>query len=97
MDDTLQKLQNWYMRHCDGDWEHQQGIIIETLDNPGWKVSIDLDESELLSKGFDSLEVKRSDTDWFHCSVNNRKYYGYGGANNLPEILNTFLDWANGS
>jgi hypothetical protein len=24
---------NWYARQCDGDWAHQDGIEINTLDN----------------------------------------------------------------
>jgi hypothetical protein len=31
-------LEQWYFRQCNGDWEHTHGIIIETLDNPGWAV-----------------------------------------------------------
>lgn len=29
-------LQKWYKSQCDGDWEHEYGIKIETVDNPGW-------------------------------------------------------------
>ncbi|TGN21626.1 immunity 53 family protein [Empedobacter tilapiae] len=35
-------LQNWYESQCDGDWEHYYGIKIETLDNPGWDISVDI-------------------------------------------------------
>jgi hypothetical protein len=28
-------LQQWYADHADGEWEHQNGITIATLDNPG--------------------------------------------------------------
>jgi hypothetical protein len=38
----IQGLQNWYLAKCDGDWEHEFGISIETLDNSGWMVTIDL-------------------------------------------------------
>lgn len=38
----IEWLQNWYKSQCDGDWEHYYGIKIETLDNPGWDVSIDI-------------------------------------------------------
>jgi hypothetical protein len=39
------QLEAWYLRQCDGDWEHSFGISIETMDNPGWSVTIDLDET----------------------------------------------------
>ncbi|MEV8403368.1 Imm53 family immunity protein [Streptomyces niveus] len=43
----LDWLRNWYAQQCDGEWEHERGVRIATLDNPGWTVSIDLEESEL--------------------------------------------------
>ncbi|MET9563851.1 Imm53 family immunity protein [Streptomyces tauricus] len=33
-------MQNWYAQQCDGDWEHEWGVEIAMLDNPGWNVSI---------------------------------------------------------
>ena len=36
----LSYLTAWFARQCDGDWEHDLGIRIETLDNPGWAVDI---------------------------------------------------------
>ncbi|MFK0239099.1 Imm53 family immunity protein, partial [Streptomyces vinaceus] len=29
------------------DWEHEWGVKIATLDNPGWTVEIDLEETDL--------------------------------------------------
>jgi len=43
--DELRELQDWYLSQCDGDWEHQNGINIVSLDNPGWTVDIALAES----------------------------------------------------
>ena len=40
--DSIQWLQSWYQEQCDNDWEHQYGIKIDSLDNPGWVVTIDL-------------------------------------------------------
>ncbi len=40
--DSVQWLQTWYQAQCDNDWEHQYGVKIDSLDNPGWMVSIDL-------------------------------------------------------
>jgi hypothetical protein len=39
---TLARLEACYLRQCNGDWEHLYGITIETLDNAGWSVTIDL-------------------------------------------------------
>jgi Immunity protein 53 len=54
---ALQRLQDWYSAQCDGDWEHQQGVRIESLDNPGWALDIDLADTALADKPF--TEVKR--------------------------------------
>jgi hypothetical protein len=41
MDNSLIKwIQQWYVSQCDGDWEHECGIKITTLDNPGWDIKI---------------------------------------------------------
>lgn len=40
--DTLQELQRWYRSQCNGDWEHSYGVKIDTLDNPGWSVTVEL-------------------------------------------------------
>ena len=42
MTSALRKLQSWYQAQCDEDWEHGEGITIETLDNPGWSLEIAL-------------------------------------------------------
>jgi len=39
---ALSLLEKWYSAQCDGDWEHQYGVSIGTLDNPGWTLEIDL-------------------------------------------------------
>jgi len=43
----IEQIQAWYAAQCNGDWEHQYGISIDTLDNPGWCVTIDLTRTSL--------------------------------------------------
>ena len=50
---ALSQLQRWLARTCDGDWEHQLGLEIRTLDNPGWMV--DLTNTALDSADFDHV------------------------------------------
>jgi hypothetical protein len=56
MSDDLSWLQRWYSAHCDGEWEHGFGVTIETLDNPGWSVKIDVEGTELV---FTPLSLQR--------------------------------------
>ena len=39
-DTAFEWLQQWYADHLDGEREHQNGVRIETLDNPGWSLSV---------------------------------------------------------
>lgn len=43
----LNWLMNWYNTQCDGNWEHDYGILIETTDNPGWSIEINLQNTSV--------------------------------------------------
>lgn len=53
--ELLRFLQDWYLSQCDGDWEHQLGIDIGTIDNPGWTVKVSLSDYLLLLNLFMKL------------------------------------------
>jgi len=44
---TLLWIQKWYKSQCNGDWEHEYGVKIETVDNSGWYVTINLMDTNL--------------------------------------------------
>lgn len=92
--DDFSWLMEWYHSHCDGDWEHSEGIKIGTLDNPGWFITVNLSETELQGKEFKTIIVERSETNWYHCFVRDNKFEGRCGPSNLPEVLKIFHDWA---
>jgi Immunity protein 53 len=52
---ALQELQQWYQSQCNGDWEHTYGVKIDTLDNPGWSVTIELADTYLYGRTFSIL------------------------------------------
>ena len=91
---VLQELQRWYQSHCNGDWEHGHGVRIDTLDNPGWSVTIDLDETDIEGRSFQEVKRLGSKSAWIHCQVVDGKFEGRGGPFMLEEILRTFLSWA---
>lgn len=47
---TLERLADWYLRHCDGDWEHGFGFKIETIDNPGIALKVNLEGAPNFTK-----------------------------------------------
>jgi hypothetical protein len=91
--DVYVELQKWYENQCDGDWEHQYGIEIGTLDNPGWSVSIDLTDTDLEEKEFQKISNTESERDWILCRIEEGKFEGDGGPQMLEEIIKVFLDW----
>jgi len=66
----IEWLQEWYLQNCNGDWEHQYGLSISTLDNPGWQVAINLRGTALEHKSFAKVEVGKVDGEsWYVVSV----------------------------
>lgn len=94
---TLKWIEEWYLKQCDGDWEHQYGVRINTLDNPGWSVTINLQGTNLEGKSMERVEIERNDADWLSCWIESNQYkyefHAAGGSKNLEEILNIFKDW----
>lgn len=93
MTDLIGELETWYLGNCDGDWEHQFGVHIDTLDNPGWEVRINLEDTPLEGLPFARLKQERDEHDWVHCRVENATFVGYGGPRNLSTILRIFMEW----
>ncbi len=92
--EILNWLSKWYKGNCDGDWEHGYGISIETLDNPGWAIKIDLQETSLSGTLLETIEIKVSTDDWYTLSSDGKIFTGYGDASKLIFILETFKDFA---
>ena len=68
--DSLAWLQNRYTEQCDGDWEHANGVQIDTLDNPGWSVNINLQDTrynEVLNAVI--VDENVGDSDWIVCRI----------------------------
>jgi Immunity protein 53 len=92
--DCLYLLQRWYVAQCDSEWEHSYGVSIDTLDNPGWTLRIDLAGTRLAGTTRDWSKVERSEHDWLHWRVHDDRYEAACGPTNLNEAIVTFLDLA---
>ena len=97
---TLTRLQAWYSRYCDEVWEHKHGVVIESCDNPGWWVKVDLAGTPLQSRPFAEVEqgVDREGFPlgprWMHCRVVRGVWHGAGDETQLEQVLERFLAWA---
>jgi hypothetical protein len=95
MKSALERLEDWYSRHCDGDWEHLFGFEISTLDNPGVAVDIDLVRTALESVPFEEKKVDYDSVDrWMICKREDEKFVGRGAPGRLNDIIEEFLRWA---
>ncbi len=102
---TLARLQTWYSRQCNGIWEHSSGVVIESCDNPGWWVKINLIGTPLqthtftkIGEGVDARHFPLGSY-WLSCHIENGTWHGAGDETKLERILEVFLAWAekNGS
>ena len=92
MDKTLlTRLQNWYLTNCDGDWEHSYGISINTLDNPGWIIKINLADTCLQHLRYDK-QIDNGTFDWLFIKVTDKVLEASGDTNKFSVILTIFLD-----
>jgi hypothetical protein len=87
----LERLQAWVSRQCDGDWEHGAGFRLETLDNPGWMLTVDLSATKYGSIGPLRMTEQRSEIDWIQLELTNETFVACGGIANLTEIVERFL------
>lgn len=84
----LQELMNWYISHCDGEWEHGYGITIETLDNPGWAVKL------TGASGKQDFCFKREEGErWVYIKTTASEFKGYGDEHSLIELLSMATKW----
>ena len=90
----FQSLATWYRAQCDGQWEHEYGVRIGTLDNPGWEVEIDLSQTSLQHATFTAVEVNESEHAWFTCRVEGTKFRAFCGPLLLATVVQVFVDWA---
>ncbi|HVS70260.1 MAG TPA: immunity 53 family protein [Chthoniobacteraceae bacterium] len=103
MPSVLERIQQWYADQCDGEWEHDFGVRIESLDNPGWLLRINLAGTALESRPFATLAEGLEEDEgaghptsitWHSISVKGNVFEAAGDPSKLEFFLRTFLDWA---
>ncbi|HXD93130.1 MAG TPA: immunity 53 family protein [Bacteroidia bacterium] len=92
--EVLKWIQNWYQSNCNGDWEHTYGISITTIDNPGWTVIINLQETRLENLSLDSGLIEKNENDWFIYEIENSTFIGNGDPTKLIFLLEKFKEIA---
>lgn len=92
--DILLWLQKWFAENCVEDWQHFYGVKIETMDNPGWHVEIDLRDTQAENKPFQKISRNlECDSDWLYCNVVNKIFSASCSPNHLVTVLELFKSW----
>jgi hypothetical protein len=68
-------------------------VTIETLDNSGWLVTVDLTETPLERAAMEPVRREKSPKDWLICEVVQQQFRGQGDAQKLLDILTVFQGW----
>jgi hypothetical protein len=80
----------WYLAHCNGDWEHQYGVRIATLDNPGWILDVDLTGTPFAERSLQMSLDERSEDDWVAVEASGSTFRARGGPRNLVDLMRAF-------
>jgi|GEM_PF-465109 hypothetical protein len=95
----MRKWENliWYL---DADSGRMRGIAIESCDNPGWWVKIDLHGTKYLNCPFEPIQVNVGESghpesrfDWLACYLKDGIFNGAGDPGKLKTVLNIFFEW----
>jgi len=98
------ELLEWWQKQCDGEWEREFGLTVQSMADPGWIVKVDLAYTNYNLTKFKPVSTKSSDADWMECKIEQAgvwspdaefcHFVGMGGSNNLENIIRYFLDHA---
>jgi hypothetical protein len=89
----------WYQRHCDDSWEHQHGIRLETLDNPGWLLTVDLVHTDLQGRTMPEIREGVAPQDhpvsplWLHCFVADNRFQGACDPTQVARLFRIFHEF----
>lgn len=89
----ISALERWYANQCNGDWEHSYGVRIDTLDNPGWTIEIDLRDTKGQGSVLKRETIERNENDWIQYWVEKDQFHIACGPLNLTEALDKFIQW----
>ncbi|GKS88323.1 Imm53 family immunity protein [Acidovorax sp. SUPP2539] len=86
---AIEIITKWYQIKCNGQWEHEFGIEIKNIDNPGWCIQIKDDDKRTPF----TYATESSDQNWVHIKATEYSFSAYGGPINLNEILRQAATW----
>lgn len=83
-------LQKWVAAQADGDWEHEMGLTLTVLDNPGWDLNVDLVNYEEYLQDISYTLIKNGDNNWIGYKIQDSYLNIAGDLGKLSCILDFF-------
>jgi hypothetical protein len=83
-------LMKWFNHMYSEDTEHNHAIIMETNQDPGWSISISIEDTWLEEESFEQINEYRNPSDWFQYSINKAHFVSQCSPRNLIKILSKF-------
>jgi hypothetical protein len=68
-------------------------VRLDTLDNPGWTLEIDLRGTGAENRTLEPIKIERTEKDWIHYRVAEKKFRAAMGPQNLAEGIEAFFRW----
>ncbi|MEU0188205.1 Imm53 family immunity protein [Streptomyces sp. NPDC006207] len=87
-------LQSWYLSQCNDDWEHEFGVRIATLDNPGWTLEIDLTDTDLAGRKLHKTKHEPSKGLWLWSWSDGTTFHAACDPSSLNRAILRFKDFA---
>ena len=91
--DNLEWLESWYQSQCDGAWEHNHGIQLESLPRQGWRLTIRLEGTSAENTSSQRLNFDSSGGEWIDCTISPERFEGAGDPRRLEQIIGVFRRW----
>jgi hypothetical protein len=96
---NLEWLENWYQQQCNGEWEHTQGVRLESVKNPdpleqpGWLLTINLAGTSAVNARPQQVRLETRGGGWLACSIGGTCFKGSGDPRKLEQIIGVFRRW----
>lgn len=94
LNDALAYLQQWFLEQCDGEWEEDYGVVLETLNNPGWHLRVPLTDTPLAGRTYDRRLHGHSTERWVDLRSDGTTFDAACGPLALQDVIDGFRAFA---
>lgn len=91
--ESFQFLLDWYAAQCDEEWEHEFGVQLSTLDNPGWSLEVDLKDTDLAGRLLERYVFEGEADRWAQCWSDGEKFHGVCDPASFGLVLGQFRNF----